>query len=235
MLTVFVLIALGLLGGYLVNRAADVLPRGHPAVLVASASPTTAAAVRTGFGAWRPGLVYGMATLLACLAVVAWGQTPAALVVMGYSWFLLAVAVIDLEHRLVLNRMLAPGAVGALILSLATGLPPWSSALAAALVGFGLFWLLRLPYPQGMGMGDVKLAGFIGLITGWPGVLVALVIGILAGGLAALGVVLVKSQWRPWRFPRGHSFAYAPYLVFGAWVVLFAFPHLVGSLSLWLR
>lgn len=229
MLIVFVLIVLGLLGGYLVNRAADVLPRRHPAV-VAAASPTTAAiGVRAGFGTRRHGVVYGTATLLACLAVLAWGQTPAALAVMSYSWFLLAIAVIDLEHRLVLNRMLAPGAVGALLLSLATGLPPWSSALTAALVGFGLFWLLRLPYPQGMGMGDVKLAGFIGLITGLPGVLVALVIGILAGGLAALGVVLVKSRWRPWRFPRGHSLAYAPYLVFGAWVVLLAFPHLVLS------
>jgi leader peptidase (prepilin peptidase)/N-methyltransferase len=228
MLTGIVLIALGFLGGYLVNRAADVLPRRHPMAVVVSGSPATVAmGLRSGFGAWRHGVVYVVATLLAGLAVLSWGRTPAALAVIGYSWFLLAVAVIDLEHRLVLNRMLAPGAVGALLLSLTTGLPPWTSALTAALVGFGLFWLLRLPYPQGMGMGDVKLAGFIGLVTGLPGVLVALVIGILAGGLAALGVVLVKSSWRPWRFPRGHSLAYAPYLVFGAWVVLLAFPHLV--------
>jgi leader peptidase (prepilin peptidase)/N-methyltransferase len=232
MLSVLVLMVLGLLGGYLVNRAADRLPRGHPALVRASESPM-AAGRRTGCGPWRHGMVYGMATLLACLAVWSWGQTPAALAVMGYSWFLLAIAVIDLEHRLVLNRMLAPGAAGALILSLVMGLPPWFSALAAAVVGFLLFWLLRLPYPQGMGMGDVKLAGFIGLITGLPGVIVALVIGILAGGLAALGIVLVKSQWRPWRFPRGHSLAYAPYLVFGAWVVLLAFPDLVRTSALW--
>jgi len=233
MLSVLALMALGLLGGYLVNRAADRLPRGHPAVVRASEPSMAAIGMRTGAGLWRHGMIYGIATLLAYLAVLSWGQTPAALAVMGYSWFLLAIAVIDLEHRLVLNRMLAPGAAGALILSLVMGLPPWFSALAAAVVGFLLFWLLRLPYPQGMGMGDVKLAGFIGLITGLPGVIVALVIGILAGGLAALGIVLVKSRWRPWRFPRGHSLAYAPYLVFGAWVVLLAFPDLVRASALW--
>lgn len=232
MSSVIALMVLGFLGGYLVNRAADRLPRGHPALAAVSGSQM-AADTRTAFGPWRRGLVYGMATLLAYLAFLSWGQTPAALAVMGYSWFLLAIAVIDLEHRLVLNRMLAPGAAGALVLSVVLGLPSWFSALAAGLVGFLLFWLLRLPYPQGMGMGDVKLAGFIGLITGLPGVIVALVIGILVGGLAALGIVLVKSQWRPWRFPRGHSLAYAPYLVFGAWVVLLAFPDLVRASTLW--
>jgi leader peptidase (prepilin peptidase)/N-methyltransferase len=66
----------------------------------------------------------------------------------------------------------------------------------------------------GMGMGDVKLAALIGLTTGLSGVLFALYIGILAGGVVGIAL-LIKN-----RFRRGQTMAYAPYLVIGAWVVL---------------
>ena len=66
-----------------------------------------------------------------------------------------------------------------------------------------------------MGMGDVKLAGVIGLATGFNGVIGALLIGILAGGLAA-AVILIRK-----RTARGQTIAYAPYLVLGAWAALY--------------
>ena len=64
-------------------------------------------------------------------------------------------------------------------------------------------------------MGDVKLAGVIGLTTGLPGAIVAVTVGILAGGVAALAILVLT------RFRRGVTMAYAPYLVLGAWVALF--------------
>ena len=66
-----------------------------------------------------------------------------------------------------------------------------------------------------MGMGDVKLAGLIGLATGLGGVLIALSVGILIGGAAAVILLIYH------RFDRQATMAYAPYLVMGAWVALY--------------
>ena len=71
----------------------------------------------------------------------------------------------------------------------------------------------------GMGMGDVKLAGLIGLTTGLSSVLVALFIAILAGGVA--GAIIIINGRRRHHSWRGQTMAYAPYLVIGVWVVLF--------------
>ena len=74
---------------------------------------------------------------------------------------------------------------------------------------------MALARPGGMGMGDVKLAGLIGLMTGLDGVILAMTVGILAGGLAALALLASR------RFDRKATMAYAPYLALGAWVALY--------------
>jgi leader peptidase (prepilin peptidase) / N-methyltransferase len=61
-----------------------------------------------------------------------------------------------------------------------------------------------------MGMGDVKLAGVIGLMTGYPVVVTALVAGIVLGGVAAAVLLIAR------RVGRKTPIAYAPYLALGA-------------------
>jgi leader peptidase (prepilin peptidase)/N-methyltransferase len=135
-----------------------------------------------------------------------------------YGFFLLAVIVIDFEHHRVLNMMLVPAAVVAAVLSAL----PWTpeslgnlvNALLGGAVGFGVFLLLAIVGRGALGMGDVKLAGVIGLMTGYPDVLWALIIGALVGAGAA--IVLLISR----KATRKTAIAYAPYLAFGAFVVL---------------
>ena len=131
-----------------------------------------------------------------------------------YGAFYVAVAVIDLEHRRVLNVMLLPAAVVAAGVSLLAAPPtPASMALGGA-AGFGLFFLLGVLGRGALGFGDVKLAGVIGLMTGFPGVLVALTAGALLGGVAALALLATK------RATRKSKIAYAPYLAAGAVIAL---------------
>lgn len=168
-------------------------------------------------------VVFGMAVLLGLLAL---NQTTHWLIVVmlaTQAWFFLAIAVIDLEHRLVLNRMLLFGVPFVLLGNLAIGIPTLVSALLGGVAGFGFFLFLALLAPGAMGMGDVKLAGFIGLITGLSGVIAALFLGILAGGIAG-AVVLIKNRFRP-----GNTIAYAPYLVLGVWFFLFNIIETVHS------
>ena len=156
---------------------------------------------------------------IAAFALVWWrfSASPVqAAVACLYAAFLLTVAVIDLEHRRVLNVMLAPAAVVALLASLLPGPPSVLSAVVGGAAGFGLFFLIAIVGRGKMGAGDVKLAGVIGLMLGFPAAITALVIGIFLGGAAAIILLITH------RAGRKSTFAYAPYLALGALVMLLA-------------
>ncbi len=184
-LFIFVLsLVVGVGAGYLGNLAADRLPARWPAVQAVSAAP--------GRKAWRSGVVVVALAVLFPLLALQHGGAPAALFVNWcYAWFLTTVLVIDLETRRVLNVMIGPAAIFAVLASLWLRSPSLPSMLAGGLVALLLFWSLyvvgRLLFGRGaLGFGDVKLAGVIGLMTGYPGVLQALVFGAVLGGIAAL-------------------------------------------------
>lgn len=140
-----------------------------------------------------------------------------------YAAFLLTVLVIDYEHHLVLNVMLAPAAVVALglsLLSLAVPLPIVPAplnALLGGLLGLGLFFLFALLSRGTLGAGDVKLAGVIGLMVGFPQAVAALLQGVLLAGLAAILLLVTR------RAGRKSYMAYAPYLCLAALVALLRF------------
>lgn len=97
---------------------------------------------------------------------------------------LVPVTLIDLERRVIPNRITGPGAAlaGVLGLLLDPGAEPERLIAGAAAAGFLLLGLLA--YPGGMGMGDVKLAGMLGLFLGRDvgvAMLAALVLGTVAG------------------------------------------------------
>ena len=145
---------------------------------------------------------------------------PAFLVFTGC---LLAVAVIDLEHFIVPNKvLLATVAVGGPLLLVAAAADGWSharDALIAAAIGFGLLLVVNLVYPAGMGMGDVKLAGVQGLFLGYLGpghLLLGLFLGFLLGSVG--GVALIASGIRT----RKDHIPFAPFLAAGAYIALLA-------------
>jgi leader peptidase (prepilin peptidase)/N-methyltransferase len=132
----------------------------------------------------------------------------------------LVVLVIDFEHRRVLNMMLPPAIVVAVLAPLLTllklaDLPTFSSMLLGGLAGF-LSFLFIFVVGRGrmMGAGDVKLAGVIGLMIGYPMVWAALASGIFLGGLVAI-FLLVRC-----RAAAKSYMAYGPYLAMGALLVL---------------
>jgi prepilin signal peptidase PulO-like enzyme (type II secretory pathway) len=212
-------VLLGILAGWAVNVLADTIPARRsfretwrwPFQRLAQMGPATPPALPA---VRRYLLVWLAAIALGWFAHSRFGWTPKALLIALEAWFFLAIAVIDLEHRLVLNRMLLAAAPVILVANLLLGDVTWISLTGGAVAGAGLFWLLALVTPGGLGMGDVKLAGLIGLTIGLTYVWFALAIGILAGGVAALAL-LIKS-----RFQWDLTIAYAPYLVVGVWVML---------------
>lgn len=203
----------GLAAGVLANLAADKLPKLNQ-------PPESPAAFTRA--AWRsPAVVVALAVLFPLLAQHHGGVIAPVLVSWAYAWFLTAVLVIDLETRRVLNVMVWPAALFAALAGLWLGQPSLPSILGGGLTAFLLFWGLyvvgRLLFGHGaLGFGDVKLAAVIGLMTGYPGVLQALVIGAVLGGVSA--VVLLATRRVGWK----STCAYAPYLAIGAMFALWA-------------
>ncbi len=131
-----------------------------------------------------------------------------------YACFFIVIFFIDLEHRLVLNRVIYPGIVVALLV---IPFAPGHSAkelLLGGLIGFALLFLIASIYPAGMGMGDVKLATFIGLVVGFPSVFVALLFSFVAGGLVGGGLLLTGLKGRKDPIP------FAPFLAAGGMVAM---------------
>lgn len=178
----------------------------------------------------------------ALFALLAWKIGPVAplLIYTLYGCILLVVVVIDLEHKLILNVVILPAIALALLLiplrrilgdapaahtALLTGWVPsvWGltvgqvaalSQLLGGVVAFAIFFLIWLISPQGMGDGDVRLALFSGLITGFPGAVIAVLGSFILGGVTAI-LLLVAG-----RADRKTAIPFAPFLVITTAAVL---------------
>jgi leader peptidase (prepilin peptidase)/N-methyltransferase len=229
----------GLIAGSFLNVVAYRLPRGESLVSPASRCPSCGVPVKAYDNVPVLGwlLLRGRcrscnerissrypvveATCAALAVLVLLTKHSAHDIVLGLLLIavLVPVALIDLETRLIPNRLTLPAAVAALVagaLTRPSGLPEQLIAGAAA-AGFLLIFLLA--YPRGMGMGDVKLAGVLGLFLG-RSVGVAILSGTLIGALAGM-VVMARvgvSTGRKAAVPFG------PFLAIGGLIALFAGP-----------
>jgi leader peptidase (prepilin peptidase)/N-methyltransferase len=131
-----------------------------------------------------------------------------------------ALVVIDARHRRLPDALVLPALmVGAVaVVAHAALTQEWfivaRAASGAAILG-GYYFVLWWVQPKGLGFGDVKTAGLLGLALGalgWAPLAVGAVLGPLLGGLAAMGAMLRHRRLR------GLRIAYGPWLITGAWV-----------------
>ncbi len=135
-------------------------------------------------------------------------MSPELAVTALYCSVFIVLMIIDLEHRLIPNKIVYPAAVAALIINLpiiSTFLhqPGIVKCVIGGAIGFTFLLIPALINPGGMGFGDVKMAALIGLVTGFPLVLVALVMGVVSGGLVALVLLLFRIKRRKESIPFG--------------------------------
>ena len=133
-----------------------------------------------------------------------------------YACLFIVIFVIDLEHSLILNKVVYPTMVVALLLSLYPwpwfGEPMGMRVAYAALggaIGFAVFLLIALVSRGGMGWGDVKLAALIGLATGFPMVFVAIIMAAILGGIVAVVLLVTRRRGRREMIPFGPFLAVA--------------------------
>ncbi len=241
-------IAFGLIAGSYLNVVVHRLPRGRSTVRPRSACPgcgrPIAAADNVPVVSYlllggrcrhcrRPiGLRYPLVELgVALLFWLSWrtfGWTVEAAVAGLLCSLLVALALIDVDHFLLPDRLTLPGIAIGLVLQ------PWISgvtfldAALGTLIGAGLlilvinlwYWLRE---EEGMGLGDVNLLAMIGAFLGWQGVAVSLLIGAFAGALFGLGMMALRRLGLASKLPFG------TFLALGALVALFTRGALVDA------
>ena len=143
-----------------------------------------------------------------------------------------ALSAIDLDVRRLPNALVLPAypVLGVLLAGAAAVQDDWT-ALVRALLGaaalFGFFFLLAFVYPSGMGFGDVKLAGVIGLLLGylsWGAVVAGAFAGFFLGAVVGVAVLAVGAGGRRTALPFG------PFMVLGALAALWISEPVVDLL-----
>lgn len=233
---------LGLVVGSFLNVVVYRVPRDQSVVRPASRCPVCGHRVRardnvpvlswlllrgrcrdcgTRISARYPLVELGTATAFALVALrfgASW-ELPAFLYLAAVS---IALALIDIDVRRLPNAIVYPSyPVGVALLTLAAaGTGDWGALGRAALGAVALFVfyvVLVVVHPRGMGMGDVKLSGVLGLHLGWLGwsaVVVGGFLGFLVGGL--YGVALLASR----RAGRRSMIPFGPFMLVGAWLAV---------------
>jgi prepilin signal peptidase PulO-like enzyme (type II secretory pathway) len=136
-----------------------------------------------------------------------------------YSAILILITVTDLEHRLIFHVVTIPSILLAVAVAFATPYISWRSALLGGALAFVLIyiaWLLgTLVYGHGaLGIGDITLGTFLGLILGFPNIILSLIFGVFLGGFVAFMLLVTR------RINRSSFIPYGPFLTITGWIML---------------
>ena len=138
-----------------------------------------------------------------------------ALVGAMFGGVLVILTAIDIERRIVPNRIVLPATGVILVCQVLLYPDRWVEFVLATLGAGLLLFLPRLLYPAGMGMGDVKLAMLMGAGLG-ASVVAAFVVGLLAGFVAAVFLIVTRGS-----AARKMAIPFVPFLALGGLVALF--------------
>lgn len=235
---------LGLAIGSFLNVVIHRVPRGQSIARPSSACPRCSAPIRArdkvpviswlalrgrcGNCGDRISVRYPLVEVGTALAFVAvairFGPTPLTLSLLFLAAASIALTLIDLDVRRLPDAIVLPSYVVTLAGLVATSAlsDDWSSLWRGILAGTALFvgyFLVLFAYPKGMGFGDVKLSGVLGLTLGylgWGSFAVGAFAGFLLGGLFAIGLILTR------RASRGSAIPFGPWMLLGTWVGIFA-------------
>lgn len=134
-----------------------------------------------------------------------YGMSTELVVIAFYCCLFIILMVIDLERGLILNRIVYPAMVAALLISVfLSGLdivPGIKYSAIGGGIGFGLALLVVVFSRGGMGFGDVKMAALMGFTIGFPLIFFTLILSAIIGGIVAVALLLTRKKKRKERVP----------------------------------
>ncbi len=158
---------------------------------------------------WRYPAVEGLTAALFVLAFLRFGIGVDLLAALLFLCGLVAITGIDLDRQIIPDVITLPGIAVGFVANAATGRVTWLDSLLGIAVGGGIFFVIILISPAGMGGGDMKLGAMMGAFLGWKLGLLAVLLGVLSGGLVAVCLLALGRKGRKDAVPFG------PFLALG--------------------
>jgi len=142
-----------------------------------------------------------------------YGPTPLLAIRLLFACAMIVLFMIDLEHRILPNRVTLPGIVAGFLCSVFAE-PGWVSSLLGIAVGGGSLLAVsevyyRLRHEEGLGMGDVKMLAMIGAFLGWQLTLLTLMLASFLGSLVGVAMLVVRKESLKYALPFGTFLAAA--------------------------
>ena len=126
--------------------------------------------------------------------------------------FLIIIFVYDLKHYIIPDKIVYPAIIVSLI-SIFLNYELLNPLFSASGAGLFFFLVILLTKGKGMGMGDVKLAFLMGLILGWPNILIALLLSFFSGAIVGVSLILFRKKKMKSQIPFGPFLSGATILV----------------------
>jgi leader peptidase (prepilin peptidase) / N-methyltransferase len=177
-------------------------------------------------------IVEAAAALTGIVVALVFGPTFQTVAALGFTWTLLALALIDIDHKLLPDSLTLPLLWAGLLLSLFAfnGAPLFAdlrSSVIGAAAGYLSLWLVFHVFKlvtgkEGMGYGDFKLLAALGAWLGWQMLPLVILLSAAVGAVVGIALIVVQGRSRHTPLPFG------PYLAGAGWIALLWGPDIVG-------
>ena len=177
-------------------------------------------------------IVETFAAVLALAVASVFGPSWQTVAALGFAWTLLALTLIDLDHKLLPDSLTLPLLWAGLLVNLAGTFAPLSSSVVGAAAGYlalwSVYWLFKLlTGKEGMGYGDFKLLAAIGAWVGWQLLPVVILLSAVVGSVVGIALIIFGGRSSQAAIPFG------PYLAAAGFIALLWGERLVSLYEAW--
>jgi leader peptidase (prepilin peptidase)/N-methyltransferase len=177
-------------------------------------------------------IVEAFAAVLALAVASVFGASWQTVAALGFTWTLLALTLIDLDHKLLPDSLTLPLLWAGLLVNLPGTFAPLSSSVIGAAAGYlalwSVYWLFKLlTGKEGMGYGDFKLLAAIGAWVGWQLLPVVILLSAVVGSVVGIALIIFGGRSSQTAIPFG------PYLAAAGFIALLWGERLVQLYEAW--
>lgn len=167
--------------------------------------------------------IFELATaLFFLLSFILFGWSMELVIALLFISMLMIVTISDLDTMLIPDKVLLFFLGPFVLFRIIEPLTPWWDSIAGAAFGFVLFLVLAIVSKGGMGGGDIKLMGVVGIVLGFKGVLLTIFISSFIGAIAGIiGIITGKAK-------RKSPIPFGPFIALGAIISYFFYEFIIG-------
>ena len=177
-------------------------------------------------------LIETASALIAVFIGLHFGFSAQLLPAILFSWALLVLSVIDLDHQLLPDDITLPFLWIGLFFNMFGIFTDIHSSLIGAMAGYGILWTVYMLFKlvtgkEGMGYGDFKLLSMLGAWLGWQQLPVIIILSSLCGAIIGIALMIFRKH------DRSHPLPFGPYLAAAGWISMLWGTEISRAYSQW--